>query len=98
MMDSVETDHAGGGVPDSPTVCASLSGSDERGSGGGAGVGRSELQSSFLIQARQLVVPDVATVFKTIGLSFSFDGLDRDADVGFVRNTQQSNSGLDLLT
>ena len=22
-MDSVETDHAGGGVPDSPTVCAS---------------------------------------------------------------------------
>ena len=76
------------------------SGSDEHGSGGGAGVGRSDLQSLFQIQARQLVVPNVVIVFKTIGLSFSFDGMDRDADVGFVRDThtQQSNRGLDLHT
>ena len=76
------------------------SGFDEHGSGGGAGVGRSNLQSSFQIQARQLAAPNVVIVFKTIGLSFLFDGMDRAADVGFVRDThtQQSNSGLDLHT
>ena len=72
------------------------SGSDERGSGGGAGVARSDLHSSFQIQARQLAVPNVDIVFKRISLSFSFDGMDRDADAGLVRDTQQSSSGWDL--
>ena len=46
------------------------------GAQGGAGVGRSDIRSSFQIQARQLDVPNVAIAFKTIGLSFSFDGMD----------------------
>ena len=54
-------------------------GSDERDSGGGEGVECYQLQSSFWIHARQLVVSEVAIVFKTIGLSFLFDGIDQHA-------------------
>ena len=81
-MESVEKNHVSGSSVKRQQHACRWSGSDKRGSGGGAGVGRSDLQSLFRIQARQLVVPDVAIVFKTIGLSFSFDGMDRDAEVG----------------
>ena len=78
-----------------PRACR-LCGSDQHSSGGGAGVGRSDIQLQFQIQMCQLVVPDLAIVLKTTDLSFSFDKLNRAADLKFVRDTQQSNSGLDL--
>ena len=95
MADSVKTHHLGGVVLDVLTCARRWRGSDECGSSWQRKRWKKWDVLLLLIQARELIVPDVAIVFKAIGLSFSYDGMDQSADVGFVRSTQQSNSGLD---
>mgnify|MGYP005683243025 CR=1 FL=1 len=56
---------------------------------------RSTVHTAFCIPAREPVVTVVVVVSKTMGPSFYFNRMDRDADVGLVRKKQQSNSGLE---
>ena len=49
------------------------------------------------MRVNSLHMPEVDIVSKMIDLSFSFNEIDRDTIVVLVRETQQSNSGLDLI-
>ena len=55
-------------------------------------VGHFDLQWLFQIQAPQIIVSDVAIVFKTIGLSLSFHRVDRDEGVGLRQQLNSSDA------